>query len=51
MSKKHRFRSPFDGQHPKASQTLLDSARQQFLSYFSITLGEIEVQNVSLSDI
>ena len=30
MSKKPRFKTPFDSQHPKGSQTLLRSAAKHF---------------------
>ena len=43
MSKKPRFRIPFDSRQGKASQTLL--------SFFLITLPEIVLKNLSLSDI
>ena len=33
MSKKHHFRTPFNSQHVKGSQTLLKSARQHFYHF------------------
>ena len=46
-----RFRTPFDKQHAKGSKKLPKSARQLFLSYFSMTLRKMELGNVSVSDI
>ena len=34
LSKKHRFRAPFDSQHVKGSQTLLNCAREDFHHFF-----------------
>ena len=50
LSKKHRFRTPFDSQHVKWSQTLAKSSREHF-HYIFITLGEHALEYTSLSDI
>ena len=36
LSKKHRFRRPFDSQHVKRSQTLVKSAREHFHHIFQL---------------
>ena len=43
MSKKPRYKTPFDSQHAKGSQTLLDAARQHVYHIFSITMGEFNL--------
>ena len=50
MSKKSRLRTPFDSQHAKGSQTLLEYPTQHFLSNFFITLDKTELENVSIND-
>ena len=40
-SKKCHFRTPFHSQHVKASQTLLESARQKFYHIFSSPWGKL----------
>ena len=50
MSKKSRCRRPFNKQHNKRSQTLFKVFTAAPLSYLSITLKEIELEKVSLSD-
>ena len=51
ISKKTRFKTPFDSQHVKGSQTLFKSATKHFYHIFLITLGYIKFENVPLSDI
>ena len=51
MSPKPRFRTSFDNQQSKGTQTLLKSARQHFYHIFSITLKEMELKNVYLNDV
>ena len=51
MFKNPCFRTPFDSQHAKESQKLLESARQLHLLYFFIILWEIELENVPVSNI
>ena len=48
--KKRRFRTPFRTQHVKGSQTLVKSAWKAVLSYFTINLREIDLENISLCD-
>ena len=50
LSKKRRFRTSFDSQHVKASETLLKSQWEDFYNFF-ITLGGNDLKNISLSEI
>ena len=50
MSKKPRFRIPFDSLHVKVSQNTCENCMTVLLSYFFITLGETDLKNLSLSD-
>ena len=50
LSKKHRFRIPFESQHVKRSQTLINLYESTFI-IFLITLRELDLRNISLSDI
>ena len=47
LSKKRRFRTSFDGQHVKGSQTLVKSAWEHFYHVFSIILRGIDLENIS----
>ena len=50
VSKKHRFRTPFNSQHAKGSNTAAFSTTALW-SYFAITLRNKKLEDVSLSDI
>ena len=49
LSKKHRFRTPFDSQHVKGSQTVSDVVESTFI-IFLITLREPGLEYTTLSD-
>ena len=49
MSKKPHLRTPFDSEHVRGSQSLVKTAMTALLSYFFITLREIELENISAS--
>ena len=49
LSKKSRFKGPFDRQHGKRVQTLLRSEQQQLLPYLVIILKVIESEKVCFS--
>ena len=49
MSKKSRFKGPFDRQHSKRVQTLLRSEPQHSLPYLVIMLKVIESEKVCFS--
>ena len=51
MSKKSRFRGPFDKQHGKWDQTLPKSEWHHFLPDLLITVKAIKFEKVSLSDL
>ena len=48
-SEKSHVRTSFDSQDSKGSQTLLKPAAEHFYHIFSITVRQIELQNMSLS--
>ena len=50
LSKKRRFRTSFDSQIVKASQTLVKSASEYFYHFFFIILTRTDLENISLSD-
>ena len=49
LSEKHRFRTPFDSQHVRRSQTLAKGAMRVRLSYVFIALREPTLECISLS--
>ena len=51
MSKKIRFKTPFDSQHAKGSQTLRNSSAKHFYHIFLTTLGDADLENISLTNI
>ena len=51
MSKKIRFKTPFDSQHAKGSQTLRNSSAKHFYHIFLTTLRDADLENISLTDI
>ena len=51
MSKKPRFRTQFNSQHAKQSQTLLKSSLQNFYHIFFIILIKTIMENVSVGNI
>ena len=50
LSKKHRSRTPFDSQHVKESQTLVNICMRALSSYSLITMGDPDFENISLND-
>ena len=50
LSKKHRSSRPFDSQHLKRSQTLVNYAWEHFHHVFLSPLGDPDLENISLSD-
>ena len=50
LSIKRRYRTPFDSEYAKGSQTLLKMCKTKLLSNFFCTLEEIESENVSVSN-
>ena len=50
LSKKRRFRTSFDSQHVKRSQTLVKSAWEYFYLFYFIILVGTDLENISLSD-
>ena len=51
ISKKHRFRAPFEIQHIKGSQTLVKFAWYHFIIFFFfMTLKETDSEIISLTD-
>ena len=50
LSQKHRFGTPFDSQHVKASETIVKSLQSTFIIFF-ITLIEPALEYTSLIDI
>ena len=51
MSKNRRVRTHLDSQHVKESQTLVKFSWQHLCQIFFITVGETDLENVSVSDI
>ena len=50
ISKKHRFRTPFDSEHVKLPEPLVKSSGEHFIIFF-ITLGDLGFEYTFLSDI
>ena len=46
MSKKIRFKTPFDSQHAKGSQTLRNSSAKHFYHIFLTTLRDADLENI-----
>ena len=51
MSKKIRFKTPFDSQHDKGFQTLRNSSAKHFYHIFLTTLRDADLENISLTNI
>ena len=49
LSKKHRFRTPFDSQHLKRFPNSCKIFMTALSSHFFLTLGEPDLENISLS--
>ena len=49
MSKKFPFRGPFDKQHGKPTETLLESGQQQIYKNYWSPVNVIELEKVSFS--